>query len=146
MDKVDTRFLQSLLGYNARRASLSIVSVFYDRMARYRLSTVDFSVLSVIQYNSGITSRQLCHTLNILPPNFVGLLAKLQERGLVQRSPHPDDKRAISLSLTEPGIALMLKAQKTAKDLEQEAASKLSPAEQKTIMRLLQKLYTSDSS
>ena len=65
---VDTTFLESLLGYNARRAALTIIEVFLDRMSVYGLRPVDFSLLSLVSHNPGITSRQLCSTLGILPP------------------------------------------------------------------------------
>ncbi|MFZ9640609.1 MAG: MarR family transcriptional regulator, partial [Hylemonella sp.] len=48
VDQVDTGYLQSLLGYNARRAALSIIENFVAGMAEFELRPVDFSVLSVI--------------------------------------------------------------------------------------------------
>ena len=85
---VDTRFLESLMGYNTRRATLVIVDAFLKGMAAHKLRPVDFSVLSVIAHNSGITSRQLCHALDIQPPNLVGMVNTLEKRGLIQRVPH----------------------------------------------------------
>jgi DNA-binding MarR family transcriptional regulator len=141
IDVVDTSYLQTLLGYNARRAALSIIEVFLERMAVYALRPVDFSVLSVIAHNPGVTSRQLCTTLGILPPNFVAMLTNLEKRELVQRLPHPSDKRAVSLRLTSTGEKLMTQAEHTAQLLELEASDRLSNAERKTLMRLLQKIY-----
>ena len=146
VDQVDTRFLQSLLGYNARRAALSIIGIFLDRMQPYDLRPVDFSVLSVIAHNPGVTSRQLCCSLGILPPNFVALLANLEKRGLVQRSAHLTDKRAVSLLLSATGRALMDKAELTVTLLERDASQKLSPTELKTLNRLLQKVYQNGAS
>ena len=48
VDKVDTGFLETLLGYNARRAALTIIELFLERMAIYQLRPVDFSVLSLV--------------------------------------------------------------------------------------------------
>jgi DNA-binding MarR family transcriptional regulator len=138
---LDTRYLEGLLGYNARRAALAIIEVFLERMQAYDLRPVDFSVLSVIAHNPGVTSRQLCATLDILPPNFVNLLAGLEKRSLVQRQPHPSDKRAVALLLTTEGSQLMRKAEQTARQLEDDAAARLSAAERKTLIRLLQKIY-----
>ena len=70
---LDTRFLEGLIGYNARRASMAIGEVFYERMAPYGLRQADFSVLVLLAHNPGATSRQLCATLNILPPNFAAM-------------------------------------------------------------------------
>jgi DNA-binding MarR family transcriptional regulator len=142
VEKIDTSYLETLLGYNARRAALVIIELFLKRMAVYDLRPVDFSVLSLITHNPGISSRQLCSELNILPPNLVGMINTLEKRELVLRKPHPSDGRVIGLHLSELGSKLMKDAEQTAQELETEAASKLTATERKTLMRLLQKIYT----
>ena len=141
IDKVDTAYLQTLMGYNARRAALSIIELFLERLAPYGLKPVDFSVMSTIQHNPGVTSRQLCAALNLLPPNLVGLIQSLESRGLIDRKPHPHDGRAVGLHATPKGHALMLQAEQTASDLEIEKTAKLTPAQRKTLLALLQKIY-----
>lgn len=139
--QVDTRYLETLLGYNARRAALAIIEVFLKRMAVYDLRPVDFSVISLVHHNPGITSRQLCSALGILPPNLVGMINSLEKRGLVQRLPHPRDGRAMGLSLTPAGHTLMAEAEQTASQLELDATPKLSAQERQTLLKLLQKIY-----
>lgn len=141
VDTVDTRYLESLLGYNARRAALAVIEVFLQRMAVYDLRPVDFSVMSLITHNPGITSRQLCTALGILPPNLVGMINALQKRELIVRRPHPRDGRAMGLHLTPAGQKLMREAERTASGLETEVAGRLSPAEARTLIRLLKKIY-----
>ena len=138
---MDASYLQSLLGYNARRASLAIIEQFHIDMASFDLRPVDFSVLSLIRHNPGITSRQLCHALNIQPPNMVVFLKSFEKRKLVEREPHPTDGRAMGLTLTESGEALMQAAEKTAKDSGLKASSALTDGERQTLSRLLQKIY-----
>ena len=138
---VDTSYLETLTGYNARRAALTIISVFLERMAQYQLRPVDFSVLSLIAHNPGITSRQLCGALDILPPNLVGMINRFEKRGLVMRRPHPVDGRAQGLHLTDPGEAVMAQAEVTATELEKDVTHRLTERERKTLMALLQKVY-----
>ncbi|RYY71101.1 MAG: MarR family transcriptional regulator [Comamonadaceae bacterium] len=140
-DIVDTSFLESLLGYNARRAALAVIDVFLKRMAQFQLKPVDFSVLSVVAHNPGITSRQLCHTLGILPPNLVGMVNALEKRELVVREPHPRDGRAMGLHLTDSGVKLVGDAERVAAALEADVAGRLSPTELKTLIKLLKKVY-----
>ena len=139
--EVDTRYLESLVGYNARRASLAIIEVFMERMAVYGLTVVDFSVLSLVAHNPGITSRQLCTALGILPPNLVGLIAALDRRGMVERRPHPTDGRALGLHLTRSGKALVKQAESTAAALEVDATARLTERERATLIALLRKVY-----
>lgn len=141
VDKVNTRYLETLVGYNARRAALVIIEEFMKRMAVYDLRTVDFSVLSLITHNPGITSKQLCNTLGIQAPNLVSMVNALEQRELIKRLPHPNDGRAMGLHLTELGAKTMRRAEKTAAELEQDVTAKLSPQERKTLMALLKKIY-----
>ena len=59
VEEVDTRFLESLLGYNARRTALVLIEPFLERMAVYDLRPVDFSVLSLITHNPGIDRKSV---------------------------------------------------------------------------------------
>jgi len=141
VEEVDTSFLETLLGYNARRAALAVIDVFVQRMEPYELKPVDFSVLSLVRHNPGITSRQLCTALGILPPNLVGMVNQLEKRELIERMPHPRDGRAMGLHLTTKGEKLMREAEKTAAELEADFASRLTASELRTLIGLLQKIY-----
>lgn len=139
---IDTSYLESLLGYNARRAALAVIGVFLERMEPYGLRPVDFSVLTLIAHNPGITSRQLCAALDILPPNLVGMIKSLDKRGLIERRPHPTDRRAQGLHLSPTGKTLQKSAQATATQLEIDVASRLSAQELDTLKDLLHRVYS----
>jgi DNA-binding MarR family transcriptional regulator len=141
VEKVDTSYLENLVGYNSRRAALVIIGIFFERMAIYDLRPVDFSVLSLITHNPGVTSRQLSTTLGILAPNLVGMVNGLEKKGLIYRRPHPHDGRATGLHPTALGQKMMSDAEATASELENAATSALSQTERKTLMRLLKKIY-----
>lgn len=141
LEQVDTRYLEGLIGYNARRAALAVIEVFLARMVPYGLRPVDFSILSLITHNPGITARQLCAALGVLPPNMVGMVNRFEARGLIERRLHPSDRRAQGLHLTQAGHDLMKKAERTAEQLEKDVAHKLTPQEQQTLMGMLQKIY-----
>lgn len=141
VEKVNSRYLETLIGYNARRAALAIIAVFLERMRVHDLRPVDFSVLSLIAHNPGITSRQLCASLGLLAPNLVGMISSMEKRHLIHRLPHPLDGRATGLHPTAEGLAMMRSAEKTAAQLEAETAARLSVDERKTLIALLKKIY-----
>jgi DNA-binding MarR family transcriptional regulator len=141
---VDTSFLESLLGYNARRAALVAIEAFLAGMAEFALRPVDFSVLSLVGRNAGITSRQLSAALGIQPSNLVAIVNQLEQRGLLARQPHPRDGRAMGLSLTADGQKLARRAERKAAELEAAVAARLDADEQQTLLRLLRKVYAPD--
>jgi DNA-binding MarR family transcriptional regulator len=138
---IDTRYLETLMGYNARRAALKAITYFSEHMVDFDLTPVDFSVLSLIGHNPGITSRQLCAALGILPPNLVGKISAMEQRRLVERKPHPQDGRAVGLHLSSEGRTLMSQAERAASQVEDEVTTSLTANEKKTLLRLLRKLY-----
>jgi DNA-binding MarR family transcriptional regulator len=140
-EELHTAHLEALLGYNTRRAALHIIGAFMQNMAEFDLRPAEFSVLSLIRHNPGITSRQLCAALNILPPNLVVILKQFEKRGLIARKPHPTDGRAIGLSLTDKGDTLVAAAEEVSASSDLSATQSLTAAERKTLTRLLQKIY-----
>ena len=98
-------------------------------------------LLALAGSNPGITSSQLCQLLDIQSPNLVVLIKQLQDRGLIERRPHPTDGRAMGLHLTASGQGLVDQATTLAHEADDEASGKLSAAERQTLARLLRKVY-----
>ena len=139
--QLDNAHLESLVGYNTRRATLHIVNAFMQNMKAYDLRPTEFSVLSMILHNPGITSRQVCASLSILPPNLVVILKQFEKRELLTRSSHPTDGRAFVLALTPKGEKLVNEAEALSSLSDLNATSNLSPSERGTLINLLQKIY-----
>ncbi len=72
------------------------------------LTQNQLSVLASLELAGALTPRELSDAERVQPPTMTKLLAKLEERGLIQRSPHPTDGRQVLLSATETGRALLL--------------------------------------
>lgn len=138
---INTGALEAFVGYNARRASLVVMGALDVPLAPLNLTPVTFSLLSLVADNPGITARQLCGSLGILPPNIVALLAGLVERGLITRLPHTSDKRAQSLHPTDAGAALRRQAQAVVQGSDNSSTAALSSAERTVLLTLLQKIY-----
>ena len=138
---IDSSFLKTLLGYNARRAASAIMALFDKRMAALDLKPVEFSILSVVGRNPGVTPSQLCAELAVLPPHLTKLLARLDKRQLLTRTVLASDKRAVCLCLSAAGVGLLAQAETTVTQLEADAASALTSKQLKTLNELLQKIY-----
>lgn len=66
------------------------------------LNTTDLMALFFIRNGEGqVTPKQLSENLGLTSGATAILLNRLEERGLVCRTPHPSDRRAVLLSLGE---------------------------------------------
>ena len=72
------------------------------------LTQNQLSVLASLDLAGAMTPRELSESERVQPPTMTKVLAKLEERGLVQRAPHPTDGRQVLLSPTESGRAVLL--------------------------------------
>ncbi len=68
------------------------------------LSAAKLSVLrELCQASEPLALGQLAERLNCAKSNVTQLVDRLEHEGLVQRVPHPDDRRCIRASITEEG-------------------------------------------
>jgi DNA-binding MarR family transcriptional regulator len=139
---VDTSFLETLIGYNARRSALHLIAGFSDAMADLGLSPVEFSVLSIVHHNPGITSRSIAKTLAIQPPNLVVMIRGLEQRQWIRRKPDLKDKRAIGLHMTSSALSQIKLAETIAYADDQARSNRLTKVEKTNLNFLLKKLYT----
>ena len=71
------------------------------------LTVAQFSALTSLELGGALTPSELAETERVQPPTMTKLVARLEDRGLVQRTPHPTDRRQVILSTTEDGRAML---------------------------------------
>lgn len=67
------------------------------------LTVTQLSALTSLELAGALTPRELADTERVQPPTMTRIVARLEERGLVQRSPHPTDGRQVILAATDAG-------------------------------------------
>ncbi|MBE1485472.1 MarR family winged helix-turn-helix transcriptional regulator [Plantactinospora soyae] len=71
------------------------------------LTATQLSALTSLELAGALTPRELADTERVQPPTMTKIVAKLEERGLVQRTPHPTDGRQVILAATDSGRAVL---------------------------------------
>ncbi|WP_320068154.1 MarR family transcriptional regulator [Micromonospora sp. RTGN7] len=71
------------------------------------LTVTQLSALTSLRLAGALTPRELADVERVQPPTMTKIVAKLEERGLVRRIPHPTDGRQVILSATEGGQAVL---------------------------------------
>jgi DNA-binding MarR family transcriptional regulator len=67
------------------------------------LTQSQLSVLTSLELAGALTPRELAESERVQPPTMTKTVARLEEIGLVQRTPHPTDGRQVILSATPRG-------------------------------------------
>jgi DNA-binding MarR family transcriptional regulator len=102
-----------------------------------------FGVMTIVAAHPGLSQQELHGRAAIDPSSMVAVIDELEEAGLAERRPHPADRRARAIVLTERGEEALARVRKLAGELQREFFSALSADERNTLFALLRKLASS---
>ncbi|NIK61692.1 MarR family winged helix-turn-helix transcriptional regulator [Kribbella shirazensis] len=83
---------------------------------------------------------ELAARLGIVPRSATSVVDDLEAAGLVARQPDPHDRRATLVDLTPDGRQILTTLRQNRRDIMVSQLARLSAAEQKTLIHLLQRL------
>jgi len=131
-----TGFLISRLGVLAHKR-------FAERLATLGLTTRMWGLLNVLETEQPITQQALGKAIGTDPSSMVATIDELESRGLVQRRPHPRDRRAHALYMTDDGHRILRRGRRLSKEAQEELLEPLSDDERRQLHELLLRLATS---
>lgn len=91
----------------ALRVSISRLSRRMRAQSDHYLSVTQLAALGAVSRHGALTPGELAEHERVQPPSMTRVIAKLEEKGLITRSPHPTDRRQVVLNATEPGEKLL---------------------------------------
>ncbi|KQM83802.1 MarR family winged helix-turn-helix transcriptional regulator [Agromyces sp. Leaf222] len=92
-------------------------------------------VLWVIQHGGPMTQQALASGLDVSARNVTALVDALESGGHVRRSPHPTDRRATIVSLTEAAELRMREMQREHAELTADLLDAVAPADRAALER-----------
>lgn len=104
------------------------------------LSPHESRALRVVGHHQPTRLGVVAEHLRIAARSATDVVDRLQERGLVERSPDPSDRRAMTVSLTRDGARVLALVDAARKDGAADFFGALSPAERHTLAALLRAL------
>ena len=136
--------LDQLIGYHLRRASGAFAADFRAAMDGTGLRQVLFGILSVVSNRPGINQSTVGKLLGIKRANMVALINELTEKGLIEKVGDPHDRRALSLTVTDAGAALLDEGLKRIRVHESQMLDGFSGGEKQILLELLKRIETRD--
>lgn len=132
--------ISSSIGFLLAKAYQRACALYKEKFGSYNLTPQQFGLMRFLWVEDGITQVELSSRSQIDRTTIGGLIDRLEQSGLVQRLPHPEDRRAYRISLTEAGRALEKELAPLADELHRAILAPLEPAEVDTLIAILQKL------
>src|ERR1700689_5133030 len=103
--------------------------------ASHELSLTESAVMARLSREGPATTAELARAESVKPQSMGATIAALEERGLVERKPHPTDGRQVNIELTAKGAAVRKSAGDAKRTWLAQAIAQLDKQEQQTVFR-----------
>ncbi|RNC67643.1 MAG: MarR family transcriptional regulator [Desulfuromonadales bacterium] len=135
--------IENSIGFLISKVYQRGFGIFKDELERYDLTPQQFGLLAFLWIEDGLSQTVLSQKTQIDRTTIGGLIDRLEKLGLVGRLPHPEDRRAYRICLTDRGTDLEKELCAIAAGVTQKFLAPITPEEQTVLRTILKKLRTS---
>lgn len=127
-------------GFLARRMHQIHVSLFAERCAEFRVTPLQYSLLSLLREMGEADQTTLASAVALDRTTTTGALKRLAARGLVSRATSPADRRAQVCRITPDGMTLHAAMDRVAHEAHAMTVAALSAQDTDILIRLLRRV------
>jgi DNA-binding MarR family transcriptional regulator len=99
------------------------------------ITATQLSALASLEAAGAMTPRELADAERVRPPTMTKIVAKLEERELVQRTPHPTDRRQVILAATPAGRDMLAQFERAREEWLARRLAELTADEREILRR-----------
>ena len=111
-----------------------------ERLVRLGVSMAQLNIMYTLQRDGTMTMSQLADVLGVSVSNATGLVDRLAERGFVERSRVPEDRRIVMVHVTEAGARLIQENDAMSDELMRDVLDHLDPADLPVVAHVVAEL------
>ncbi|MEU5318618.1 MarR family transcriptional regulator [Streptomyces sp. NPDC021056] len=120
-----------------RRAEWAVQARKDQRLRPLGLAAAQYTLLISVHSDPGLTGAELARRLNVTPQAIASQVTRLEERGQLERRPHPRHRHVQELHLTDAGRDRLRDADAVIVEIEQRIAEKLGAKKAAQLRALL---------
>ncbi|MCR3742008.1 DNA-binding transcriptional regulator, MarR family [Actinomadura glauciflava] len=125
------------LGSHLKRAEQALNGAKQAALKPSGLTVPQYAALLHLDDNPGMSAAALARKCAVTPPTMNTVLKNLQERGLIERTPHEWHRNILETRITPEGAAVLESADARAVRVERGLAAEFTDAERQTLIDLL---------
>ncbi len=122
------------------KASQAGNKVWKEALTGFGITAVQGMVLNFLHAEDHITSKELGRKTMLDSATLTGILDRLEAVDLIRRTPHPEDRRAVIIDLTDSGQMLVKEIYQKVEAVNEIFLKSLDSEEEQTLRKLLTKV------
>ncbi|WP_232852329.1 MarR family winged helix-turn-helix transcriptional regulator [Nocardia acididurans] len=127
------------LGAYIKRAEQALQATKTAVLKPAGVTVPQYAALLVLSENAGINAAALARQCGVTPPTMNTILANLNDRGLIERTPHAWHRNVLETRLTEAGRKVLRQADVAAVRVERAVAAEFTDQERQALMAMLER-------
>ena len=135
-DQLDDDFQTAF--WNAKRAMMEASEAAFRR---HGVRAGQQHILRVLWREDCQAPGQIARRLELATPTVTKMTSRMAAAGLVERRPHPTDRRLVRICLTERGAGLQDVISEEMRAMSDRALQTLSPTQQRQLIRSLREVH-----
>ena len=128
------------LGVLLHRLTSTVAQRELPLLRIHHMELWDYIVLGGLEHDSAPTQAQLAAAVGRDKTRLIVILDRLEARGLLHRTPDPDDRRNRIVTLTDAGRTLLAECRRDIRAMETDLLSTLSSPDRTAFVRALSSL------
>ncbi len=124
-------------GYVLKHAQNALRQTMDNRLTEADLTTAQYAALTALEREKGLSNAELARRCFVTPQTMHSIVTRLEEGGLLERTPHPNHGRIQQLHLTDEGRTRLNEGHEIVEAIEERMTSQVSREELEEAKRVL---------
>jgi DNA-binding MarR family transcriptional regulator len=125
------------VSYVVARLDRALRREIEQRTKEYGLSLPQYTALSVLRQQTGLSNAQLARRCYVRPQSMNQVIVQLERSGLIERRPDPAHRRVLRTTLTSAGKKVLSSCDRDVAAMEAVMLAELSAADREQLMHAM---------
>ena len=131
---------QRSIGRLIGRVKMDMGDALDRELAPFDISAAQFVILVALATGEADSAASLCRGISYDPGAMTRMIDRLEQKGLIRRTDHPDDRRRVGLELTAEGKAVYPKLRAASMAVQNRFLRGFSKSDVRQLEVLLQRM------
>lgn len=132
-------------GFLVRRMHQIHIGLFTEESADFDITPVQFALLTVLYSGTALDQITLSNSVGVDRTSGADVIRRLYRRGLVERVPSSQDRRAKLVHITDEGKRLVRRMQPNMERAQERLVSPLTQGERAMFIELMEKVIRANN-
>lgn len=133
--------LQNCINFQLTKAQKSVFAYFKDSLACFDVTPSQYALLSLLWNGDELSPSQIAQELDLDASSITGLLTRIESKDLIRRVYSSEDRRGVTISITDKGMALKDRVNAAVEKCNSEILDGITDEEYAALLSCIAKLH-----